>query len=109
MRICVILLSALCVAQTPSVVPPVPRFEDVTAHAGLTVSHITSPDELYIIESTSGGVGFIDCDNDDKLDIVMANGSSVERFRQGGDPMVTLYHQDSNLKFTDITKSSGLA
>src|SRR5882672_6043089 len=102
-RICVVLVSALCVAQVSSV-PSVPRFEDVTAPAGLTVSHITSPDELYIIESTSGGGGFIDCDNDGKLDIVIAGGSSVERYRQGGDAMVTLYHQDANLKFTDITK-----
>src|ERR1700682_3133127 len=107
LRICVLLLSTLCVAQ-PSSTAPVPRFEDVSARAGLTVSHITSPDELYIIESTSGGVGFIDCDNDGKLDIIMANGSTVERYRQGGDPMVTLYHQDANLKFTDITKTAGL-
>jgi enediyne biosynthesis protein E4 len=106
-RICVVLVSILCVAQVPSA-PLVPRFEDVTARAGLTISHITSPDELYIIESTSGGVGFIDCDNDDKLDIVIAGGSSVERYRRGGDPMVTLYHQDANLKFTDITKAAGL-
>jgi hypothetical protein len=56
----------------------------------------------------SGGVGFIDCDNDGKLDIVTVNGSSVDRYRQGGDPMVTLYHQDGDLKFVDITKSAGL-
>src|SRR5258708_24221784 len=60
------------------------------------------------MESTRGGVAFIDCDNDGKLDIVTVNGSSVDRFRNGGDPMVTLYHQDENLKFTDITKAAGL-
>lgn len=88
---------------------PVPHFEDVTKSAGLIASHLSSPDKRYIIESMSGGVGFIDCDNDGKLDIIMANGSSVDRFRQaGGDPMITLYHQDGNLHFTDITKSAGL-
>lgn len=60
------------------------------------------------MESTSGGVGFIDCDNDGKLDILVAGGSTVERFRRGGDPMVTLYHQDVGLRFTNITESSGL-
>ena len=85
-----------------------PRFEDVSKQAGLTVSHISSPDQLYIMESTSGGVGFIDCDNDGKLDIVVVNGSTVDRFRHGGDPMVTLYHQDADLKFTDITEKAGL-
>ncbi len=60
------------------------------------------------MESMSGGVGFIDCDNDGKLDIVTVTGSTVEHYRQGGDLMVTLYHQDADLKFTDITKSAGL-
>ena len=102
-----VLLAAACCAQTHSA-PPIPRFEDVSRQAGLTVPHITSPDELYIIESTSGGVGFIDCDNDGKLDIVTVNGSTVDRYRHGGDLMVTLYHQDADLKFTDITASAGL-
>jgi hypothetical protein len=56
----------------------------------------------------SGGIGLIDCDNDGKLDIVTVNGSTVDRYRHGGDPLITLYHQDSDLKFTDITKSAGL-
>ena len=102
-------LAVSCVAQSRSPSPPVPRFEDVSQRAGLTVSHISSANELYIMESTSGGVGFIDCDNDGKLDIVVVNGSTVDRFRQGGDPMVTLYRQDGDLKFTNITESAGLA
>jgi hypothetical protein len=85
-----------------------PRFEDMAARAGLTGSHLSRPDNRYVIESTSGGAGFIDCDNDGKLDIVMINGSSVDRYRQGGDPMVTLYHQDGDLKFSDITNAAGL-
>jgi enediyne biosynthesis protein E4 len=93
--------------------PPVPQFDDIAQKAGLTVPHISSPDKKYIVESMSGGVGLIDCDNDGKLDIITVNGSTVERFRHGGDPMITLYHQDpdstpDNIKFTDITKSAGL-
>src|SRR5579884_1573257 len=95
--------------QSASAFSPVPVFEDVASRAGLTVSHIASPDKKYVIESMSGGVGLFDCDNDGKLDIVVVNGSTVDRYRQtGGDPLVTLYHQDSNLKFTDITKQAGL-
>jgi hypothetical protein len=56
----------------------------------------------------SGGVGFIDCDNDGKLDIISVNGSSVDRYRKGGDPMITLYHQESDLKFKEITVQAGL-
>lgn len=51
----------------------------------------------------------MDCDNDGKLDILIINGSSVDRYRQGGDPMVTLYHQGAGLKFSDITRTSGLS
>jgi hypothetical protein len=36
------------------------------------------------------------------------NGSTVEHYKQGGDPMITLYHQDDGFRFTDITKSAGL-
>ncbi len=88
--------------------PPVVQFTDATKSAGLTISHITTAQQRYIVESMSGGVGFIDCDNDGKLDIITVNGSTVDRFRQGGDPMITLYHQAPEMKFTDITKEAGL-
>jgi enediyne biosynthesis protein E4 len=83
-------------------------FEDVAPKSGLTVPHISSPDKRYVIESMSGGVGLFDCDNDGRLDIVTVNGSTVERYREGGDPMVTLYHQQADGTFTDITKAAGL-
>jgi hypothetical protein len=137
------LLSAMLLAQSSPAKPPVssslpktqnpgelpvPQFEDVAQKAGLTVPHISSPDKKYIVESMSGGVGLIDCDNDGKLDIITVNGSTVERYRHGGDLMITLYHQDTDSKstesknsdlknndsknhelhFTDITESAGL-
>ena len=110
-------LTAISFAQTPakslSASTPVPHFEDIAEKAGLTVPHISSPDKKYIVESMSGGVGLIDCDNDGKLDIITVNGSTVERYKHGGDPLITLYHQEdtpagSDPKFTDITKQAGL-
>ena len=105
-RLCVLLLAATSLAQTSP--PPVPQFQDIAREAGLNVPNISTKDEYYIVESMSGGAGFIDCDNDGKLDIVTVNGSTIERYRNGADLMVTLYHQDANLKFTDITKAAGL-
>src|SRR5258706_11435214 len=96
--------ASCCFAQTAGQ----PQFEDVAQKSGLTAPHLAHPGNRYVIESTSGGVGFIDCDNDGRLDIVTVNGSSVDRYRQGGDPMITLYRQYSNLKFRDITKEAGL-
>jgi enediyne biosynthesis protein E4 len=96
-------------AQAPKLTDPVPVFRDIAAQAGLAASHISSPDKHYVIESMSGGVGLFDCDNDGKLDIVMVNGSTVDRYRrEGGDFLVTLWHQDAGLRFTDITQKAGL-
>ena len=88
--------------------PPVPTFKDIAAEVGLTSSHISSVDKRYILESMSGGIGVFDCDNDGRLDIVMVNASTVERFRNGGDPLVTLWHQEPNGTFKDITAEAGL-
>src|SRR5580698_5554798 len=101
-----LLLTTTSLAQSTPENPP--HFEDIAQKAGLTVAHISSPDKKYIVESMSGGVGLIDCDNDGKLDIITVNGSTVARYRQGGDPMITLYHQDADMKFSDITKDAGL-
>jgi len=61
----------------------------------------------------SGGVGFIDCDNSGTLSALVVNGSTVERYRNGGDLMVTLYRQAANRaggvpKFENITQAAGL-
>jgi enediyne biosynthesis protein E4 len=101
----------LCIvsrAQTNKSRTAVPVFEEIAARAGLSVSHIASPEKKYIVESMSGGVGFIDCDNSGTLSALVVNGSTVDRYNQGGDPMVTLYRQSAPLKFEDITKQAGL-
>jgi enediyne biosynthesis protein E4 len=93
----------------------VPAFEDISARAGLTVAHIASPEKKYIVESMSGGVGFIDCDGSGVLSAVVVNGSTVERYKSGGDFMVTLYRQVGSraaaaaaVKFEDVTQAAGL-
>jgi hypothetical protein len=102
-------LLLLCVAMVTQSPQGAPRFVDITSSSGLSVPHISSADKKYIIESVSGGVGFIDCDNDGKLDNITVNGSSVDRYKLGGDPMITLYHQERGLKFKDITAEAGLS
>ncbi|HWZ81028.1 MAG TPA: CRTAC1 family protein [Terriglobales bacterium] len=103
-----IFLAICCMAQSNTPALPIPRFEDISKSAGLTVSHNSTPEKRYILESMSGGVGFIDCDNDGKLDIITINGSSVDDYKQGGDLMITLYHQEADLKFRDITQQAGV-
>ena len=104
----VLICSFFVRAQTKPPAYSGPAFEDVARQSGLTMPHISSPDKRYVLESMSGGVGLFDCDNDGKLDIVTVNGSTVDRYRDGGDPMITLYHQEPDGTFKDITKSAGL-
>jgi enediyne biosynthesis protein E4 len=102
--------SILVVAQTKvSTAHNNLQFQDLSKNSGLTTSHISTPEQHYIVESMSGGIGLFDCDDDDKPEIAMVNGSTVERYRAGGDLLVTLFHQDADLKFSDITQSAGLA
>jgi len=109
LSVLILLLSGPPLVQTIPARPALPKFKDVAQEAGLTVSHLSSPEKKYIVESMSGGAGLIDCDGDGKLDIITVNGSTIEHFRQGGDPMITLYRQGADLKFTDVTQSSGLS
>ena len=106
------LLVLICVltavSQMRPASAPTSKFVDVAKEIGVTVPHISSAEKRYIVESMSGGAGLIDCDDDGKLDIITVNGSTVERYKAGGDPMITLYHQEDGFKFTDITKSAGL-
>ena len=50
----------------------------------------SSLEKKYLVEMMGGGIALFDCDNDGKLDIVVTNDSSVDRYRKGGDLMVTL-------------------
>jgi len=86
---------------------------DVSADAGLKVSHISTAENRYIIESMSGGAAVFDCDGDGFLDVATVNGSSVENFKKGGDLFVTLYRQIDGAKtktprFENITEAANL-
>src|SRR5580704_1466518 len=101
----VILFSLLTLTSTQS--PPI-HFRDVGMEAGLTKVPFSSMKQHYVVETISGGVALFDCDNDGKLDILVVNDATIDQAKHGGMPMVTLYHQGENLKFTDITKEAGL-
>ncbi|MDQ3180472.1 MAG: CRTAC1 family protein [Acidobacteriota bacterium] len=98
----------LCLAQKPAI-----SFKDISVDSGINVSHISTAENRYIIESMSGGAAVFDCDGDNFLDVATINGSSVENFKKGGDLFFTLYHQIDGAtcktpKFENITQKANL-
>ena len=92
----------------PGLKPPVVRFEDIAAQAGLTSVNVSgaAANKQYILETTGNGVAIFDYDNDGLPDILFVNGA---RFQPGGAPTTpVLYHNLGGLKFEDVTKKAGL-
>jgi enediyne biosynthesis protein E4 len=98
--------------KSTSLAHPPMRFRDVGPLVGLTTRPRSRTDRRYVLDTMAGGgIAMFDCDNDGKLDIAVVNDSTIDQYLNGGDLMVTLYHQDgksSEVHFTDVTKSSGL-
>ena len=85
-------------------------FTDVAAENGLDLEFTYGdPDEKsYIIESNGSGVAFVDYDGDSKLDAFLANGSQLEGFAAGQEPLSRLYRNLGGGRFEDVTASSGI-
>jgi hypothetical protein len=85
------------------------RFVNVARESGVTLLNIGgTPSKSYLIDSTGNGAAFLDYDRDGNTDVLIVNGSSLSRLKNGGDQMVALYRNDGTGHFTDVTARSGL-
>src|SRR5687767_4809207 len=85
------------------------RVVDVAEQAGLTLLNISGGlSKDYIVEVNGNGAAFFDFDNDDDIDALIVNGSTLAEIKQGGDPMVALFRNDGKGRFTDVTAASRL-
>src|SRR5947209_2096196 len=114
MRLLIAGLTLLCLgatmwAQTPTSIPAV-HFHQANKELGLPEPERTTRDRVYLIEQSAGGTALFDCDNDGKLDLaVVVEPTTIKGYlKNGGVPMLALYHQGADGKFTDITKQAGL-
>jgi hypothetical protein len=105
---CALFLATLACAQSAAK-SGTPVFTDVTDQTGITFVQTSSPEKKYIVESMSGGVALFDYDNDGWLDIYFVNSCNVSNYTDPKCGRSALYHNDHNMKFTDVTEKSGLA
>jgi enediyne biosynthesis protein E4 len=94
----------------PAEAPPIARFVDVAAKAGLSAPNVFGgvDTKRYIIETTGTGVAIFDFDNDSWPDIFLVNGTTLEKVPAEKAPTSHLYHNNHDGTFTDVTAKSGL-
>ena len=84
------------------------QFTDITEKAGITFTHVSSPEKKYIVESMSGGVALFDYDNDGYLDIYLVNSLTVDLVKSKQKTRSALYHNNGDGTFTDVTDKAGV-
>lgn len=104
LALCVLLFSSQSTGSQLDVV----RFTDVSAQAGITFKHVSTPEKRYIVESMSGGVALIDYDNDGYLDIYFVNSLTVDMVKSHATTKSVLYRNNGDLTFTDVTEKAGV-
>ena len=117
MRLCFWVLSAACFLGALAA-GPLPVFEDRREQAGIDFQHQSGrTSEKLLIETMGGGVGLLDYDGDELLDIFFLNGGGL-RIEQ--DESVTidrshprysnrLYHNEGDGTFADVTEKAGVS
>ena len=91
-------------------IPDMP-FKDITASAGIHFSHASgAAGEKLLPETMGGGCAFLDYDNDGDQDILFVNSCRWPWDDAPVDPPPTqsLYRNDGDCRFTEVTKSVGL-
>jgi hypothetical protein len=87
------------------------NFVNVAKEAGLNAKTIFGGEHKnkFLLETTGCGVAFYDYDNDGWLDVFLVNGSRLEGFPKGQEPVSHLFKNNRDGTFTDVTLKAGLA
>ena len=97
---------------TPTAISPVSvpvRFTDVREAAGITFQHDNtfSKDKNYI-ETLGSGLGWIDYDQDGRLDLYIVQSAETEWYKPPHPLRSALYHNYGVGTFTDVTEKAGV-
>jgi hypothetical protein len=92
--------------------PAVPRpggnerlvFSDVTAQAGIRFRHVHGGSGTkYMVETMGSGVCWTDHDRDGRPDLYLVNGAALPGFSPAEPPRSTLYRNNGDGTFSDVT------
>jgi hypothetical protein len=99
------------IQQTPSATADLGvSFVNVAKESGLNVKTFFGGEHKnkYLLETTGCGIAFYDYDNDGWLDIFVVNGSRLEGFPKGEEPISHLFKNNRDGTFTDVTAKAGV-
>lgn len=86
------------------------QLRNVTKETGITFVHTDgSSGNRYIVETVASGLALFDYDNDGDVDIYFLNGAPLRGIKPAATPpRNSLWRNDGNWRFTDVTERSGL-
>jgi len=85
-----------------------PHFEDVTKAAGIDwVNNPCRTGKKLLPETVGAGGGFIDYNQDGRLDILLINGAPLPGYK-GPVPHLALYRNNGDGTFTEVSRQAGL-
>jgi hypothetical protein len=88
---------------------PAPVFTDVTTRAGITWRHFNGASaDHFLVESTTGGAGFLDFDQDGLPDIFLVNGGETPHGKSPTPVRCALYRNLGGGRFTDVAAKAGV-
>lgn len=84
------------------------QLRDITKATGINFVHTDgSSGNRYIVETVASGLALFDYDNDGDIDIYFLNGAPLHQHTNSIPPN-SLWRNDGNWKFSDVTQRSGL-